>query len=127
MTRNDGDDEQTETETEKLERSLLAMLLPLFGIDMEELPLTDPDRYDHAMKRWRNEPSTTSIKGEQMPWGLWCLRREGLDARLARAVRIDDVPAGIIAEAGAWTDDELRAWLARHETEARAKAELSES
>lgn len=110
------DDEDVEIDPEAAERAVSVILWNMLGLEEEEVPLCDDERIDQAIEqRSRKRALPRSIKGDEMSWGLWCLKREGLRARLERAVRVDGVAEWLLTEADSWTDDELRAWLAKHE------------
>ena len=91
------------------------VLMDLFlDLEPEELALTDPERLGLARAHAPN-PRTLSIWGDEMTWGLYALRREGLERRLATLIEIGETPADLIEQMTGWTDDEVRAWIARHE------------
>lgn len=110
-----ADDDDHEMSPQAADAVMGTILWGMFGLEEDERPLCDEARIDQAVEQFSRKRSTTSIKGDEMSWGLWCLRREGLRARVERAVQTAGVPAWILGEAESWSDDELRAWLARHE------------
>ncbi len=121
-----GDHDADEVETTW--RALNFFLLLLLDLEPEEEARTDRRRLEYAMERYPTERRTRSIRGDKMSWGLYCLNRPGLRARLDDAVSCDGVPSWILAEAESWSDDELRAWLAKHaiRTTRRAFAQLED-
>lgn len=110
-----ADDDDHEMSPQAADAVMGQLLWGMFGLDEDERPLCDEARIEHAVELFSRQRSTTSIKGDEMSWGLWCLKREGLRARVEAAVRTAGVPAWLLAEAESWSDDELRAWLAKHE------------
>ena len=104
-------------------QTALLQLYKLF-LDLEpsELELTDPDRLEHARSRFRDEAAAVSIWGDEMTWGVYSLTRPGLERRLKTLIEIGEAPATVIEQMATWSDDEVRAWIARHEYDMTNKA-----
>lgn len=85
----------------------------LADLEPDEMGFVDARRFAAARTMAARGEWPLSLLGDRMSFALYTLHRRGLVDRLARVIACGGAAERVLMESEGWTDDQLRAWLAR--------------